>query len=645
MFGGSEEIRVALVGQPNSGKSTLFNSVCGFKVNTGNFPGTTVSFTETKVVVRGRRVRLVDLPGIYSITSHDLAEKVTRDYLLEGKVDLVINVLDASMLARSLELTLQLTEMKVPIILALNMMDEAQKKGVEVNRAQLSHLTGLAVFPVVATRGEGVKELFEAAVDFRLEHFTPVPPVYDRDVEESLARLVASYPPSLNQELALDPRFVVIRLLEMDHEFERRVARVSTDFLSNVQAERLRLAQLHQWPEESVFGSHRHAIVLNLYEKVATHKHRDRPSFRDRLDSVLMNPLGSCLVILASLLLIFYVSFWLGNSISDWMSRPFVLLYSWIKMIPYGGPRVLVTGLAEGVEAGLGIVLPYLIPLLFLFAVYEDSGMLARVAFIVDGALHRVGLHGKSVVPIILGYGCNVPALMATRNLESEAERRLAMLLIPFVACSARSVVILALVGKYLGAVAAILVYVGNLGLIFFVSYGLSKLNVHFDSGLVMEVPVLRRPFFGVIAKKVWLQLRQFIVLAWPIIIVASVALSLASLLGVDDRINRWLAPLTTGLMKLPPSVGIALFLGIFRKELTIVMIATALGTENISAVLTTQQMVTLTVFTVLYIPCLATLTTLWREGGWRTCLLSVVLNLSVALAVAGAVARLRILF
>jgi ferrous iron transport protein B len=257
-----------------------------------------------------------------------------------------------------------------------------------------------------------------------------------------------------------------------------------------------------------------------------------------------------------------------------------------------------------------------------------------------DGLLHRVGLHGKSVVPLILGFGCNVPALMATRNLESPAARRQAMLIIPFITCSARTVVILGLVGRYLGALWATGIYLGSLAVGMVVAYLLSRLNVDLNKGVIMEIPMLRLPPFKLLLKKVWWRLYEFVVVAWPIIIISSIVLAVASLYGIEDWTNRLFAPLTVGAMKLPTAVGITLFLGFFRKELTLAMLATALGTADVGSILSSQQLLTLTVFTVLYIPCLATLTTLKKEGGWRLALGSALLNTIVAVVAASIVAH-----
>ncbi len=631
---------VALAGQPNCGKSTLFNAVAGFRVDTGNFPGTSVAFAETALRVGGQPIRLIDLPGTYSISSHDPAERVARDFLLSGEVDLIVNVVDASLLSRSLELTLQLIEMEIPVILCLNMMDEARRKGIDIDADRLAHALGVAISPVVAIRGTGIEALFRQVLAVDQGPYQPVQPRYDRDVEECLGRLATRYPAALRSSLPMPDRFVALRLLEMDEDLERRAQAAAPEFVATAQRERRQLAELHGWSEAGVLASHRHALVLDVYEQVATHRRR-RPGRREAIDRWVTTPLGGLATVVASSVLAFYLAYYCGNALSGWIESPFRYLRQAIAGLDAGLPAALLLGVAEGVIAGAGIVLPYLVPLLLLLALYEDTGILPRVAFMVDGLLHRAGMHGKSVVPLILGYGCNVPAVMATRNLENPRDRLITMLVIPFTTCSARSVIILALGARYLGGAWTAGLYLGGMVVAVAVAFAVSRRGRRDCLGLVMEVPPLRPPVLAVTARKVWFRLRDFLLLAWPIIVVSSVVLAALSYYGIDAWVNRLLEPLTTGALGLPAATGIALFLGVFRKELALVMLAAALGTEDIGAVLTPGQLLTLVVFTMLYIPCVATLATLWREGGWRTCAASALLNLTVALAVGAFLARL----
>jgi len=629
-----------LAGQPNCGKSTIFNAVAGFKVNTGNFSGTTVSFTETRVYLGGRTVRLIDLPGTYSISSHDLAEKEARDFLLSGNVDVIINVLDSSILGRSLELTIQLLEMNIPMVMALNMYDESKEKGIDIDLELLNALTGVEAYPVIAVEGTGVRDLFEAALRVAKEQFRPVQPVYDRDVEECIAQISHRYPDAIREALDIDERFVIIRLLEMDEEFEHTVWKIDRDFLQFVIEKRRSLAEIHNWPEAGVFASHRHAIVFDLFEQVARVTRKTGLSFRERIDRFIINPVGGLVAIVGLLFFMFFVSFLLGDIIAGLIEAPLDAIGQKLVGMTDGIAAVAISGLYDGVVAGVGIVLPYLLPLLVLMAILEDSGLLPRIAFMVDGILHRFGLHGKSAIPIILGYGCNVPAIMAARNMEYERDRVITMLIVPFIACSARTVIILALAGKYLGAAVTTAIYAGNILIALTVSFFLSRLQADPSPGIIMDVPPLRRPYPGLVAKKVWWRLNEFLTFAWPVIAISSLVLAFLAHVGIDRVVNGILAPITTGILNLPDATGITLFLGIFRKELTLLMLNQALGTGDVATILSSAQILVLVVFTVLYIPCIATISTLWKEGGWKVALYSVMLNTTIALVVAGGLAH-----
>jgi ferrous iron transport protein B len=340
----------------------------------------------------------------------------------------------------------------------------------------------------------------------------------------------------------------------------------------------------------------------------------------------------------------FYSAFKLGEIISDVVEGPFEMLTAWAGATHVVFWKIILTGFIQGLESGAGIVLPYLVPLLFLLAIFEDTGLLPRIAFMVDGILHRFGLHGKAVMPMILGYGCSVPAIMSIRNLDTPRDRFITRLVVPFVSCSARTVVIFGLVGKFLGPYWVLVMFVGNIIVALIVSLILSRFKADLSCGIIMDVPPLRRPYLGIALKKVWIRLYEFLTLGWPVLIISSIVLSVLSLYGIDQWFNNALKPLTVGILGLPIAVGVTLFLGVFRKELALLMLVAALGTSNIGAVLSKGQIIVLTTFIILYIPCIASLTTLWKEGGWKTATASALLSFTVAIIVAGFVHILVVL-
>jgi ferrous iron transport protein B len=628
---------IALVGQPNCGKSTLFNALAGFKANTGNFPGTSVAITQSRVAFAGLHARIVDLPGTYSLTPRDGAEEVTRRYLSEHHADAVIAVVDASVLSRSVELALELLETGLPIVIALNMMDEARRKGIIVDVAALEARLGVPVVPTVATRGEGVVAVALKAMAAAKSRRPGIPPVYDRDIEAALASLLEAAPPRLAETLGVPPRFLAVRLLEADPFL---LARLTDDtnrpFLELAAAQRQYLADLHDWPEESVFGSHRHAAAMDLFEAVATVRSRGRRSKRERLDDVLMHPFWGLVFAALALAGLFLIAFVVGDRVAGLVQMPFEALGRALLPATATGLWADVgRGLLDGIAGGAGIVLPYLVPLLLVMSLMEDVGYLPRAAFLVDGLLHRVGLHGKSVIPLILGYGCNVPGILGTRILESPRDRVITALLVPLTACSARTVIILALVAATMGPLAALGVYVLNIVVTALAARLLSAIVPGSAPGLLMDIPPYRIPPVKAVLRKVWFRVREFLVNAWPVLIAASIFLGILTYLGVDTWVNQALRPVTVGVLGLPEAVGVTLFFGILRKELSLVMLFQALGTTDVASVLTAAQLLTFTLFVTFYVPCVSTLAAQVREVGWRWTLVGVGLNTSIALGVA----------
>ncbi|MBL6974090.1 MAG: ferrous iron transport protein B [Deltaproteobacteria bacterium] len=627
---------IALAGQPNCGKSTLFNALAGFKADTGNFPGSTVSYTSSEVVADGRRARIIDLPGTYSISPHDAAERVTRDYLLSGKADVLVAVVDASVLARSIELTLQLLEMGVPMVLALNMLDEAERKGIDVDVARLEKRLGIPVVPTIAIRGKGVVSVVSRALDMADRPSLGTPPIYDRDVEETVRGILDRMPGGLADGIGAPERFVALRLLEGDPVIEEVAGNADPEFLRFALDERKRLAVLHDWPEETTLSSHRHAVAMDLFEAVARVVPRRKMTLRDRLDGVVMHPVLGLGVAGAAIASLFLVAFLFGDLLAGVVSAPFESLLEVLS------PRAsesfiwaMLRGFVEGVAGGVGIVLPYLLPLLFMMSLYEDVGYLPRAAYMVDGALHRIGLHGKSVIPLILGYGCNVPAIMGTRILETPRDRILTSLLVPLIPCSARTVVILALVAALLGPLYALGVYALNIVVAAVAGRILSSMVKGSQAGLLMDVPPYRVPPLRSVLKKVWFRTYEFLVAAWPILIVASVIMGILEYVGINNWMNAVLRPLTVGLLGLPEAVGVTLFFGVLRKELSLILLFQALGTDDVAAVMSPAQILGFSLFVTFYVPCVATIATLVREVGWRWAGVSTALNTGIALAAA----------
>lgn len=626
---------IAFIGQPNCGKSTIFNYFSGYKAMVSNFPGTTVKYTTSQVVFKGEEITCVDLPGVYSLTSTDQAELESRNYLLKQEADVIVNVMDASLLSRSLELTLELMSLERPLVVALNMMDEAHRKGVRINTFKLSELLGVPVVPTISTRGTGLTELLEAAVNAGRGRVPPAQVIFSRDIEEEIAELSDHLDIRLAQELGLPFRFFLVKLLEDDPHLLSEVERRDPTILPLVRNHQIILSQSHGRPAELVIASERHSLAMHLFEQVAKVTPATKPDWRDRLDRVVTHKFWGYGVLVVIMGLFFQVVFRLGQYGEEfflsYLEVSQKLVESWLGAGTLGY-HLLGEGLFMGIFGGVAIVLPYLVPFLLGLALLEDSGYLPRVAFLMDNFMHRLGLHGKSIIPFILGYGCSVPAVMATRILESPRDRLVVALLAILIPCSARSVVIFALVAYALGPYWALGVYLFNL----LVIAVLGRLSTWFlpevSPGLIMEIPEYRRPTFRNVYHKTWRSLKDFVVVAWPILIVGSVVLSVLKYFGLDHLVNQVLGPLTTWL-GLPAAVGTTLIFGIMRKELSLVMLNEALGTTQVQSVLSQAQLLTFTVFVLFYIPCASTIAALSREVGWRGAALAVIASLSLALA------------
>jgi ferrous iron transport protein B len=624
-------MRIALVGQPNCGKSTLFNRVAGYRAMTANFPGTTVEYTETQTRIEGQDCTCMDLPGTYSLVSGDRAEMETLRHLLSGEVELIINVADASLLARSLELTLQILELEIPMVLCLNMMDEAQRKGVQIDAGKLSDLLGIPVVPAVASMGKGLPELFRRAIQVWREKGRGRTQKFSKDIEAVIGRMILLLEADWPVREKIPTRFLALKLLERDPFFLREIEEKKT-LQSQLRPLQDRLEEAHGVPPEEVISSERHALSMNLFEKAARIIHPPERDWRILVDSWVTHRVFGYLILGLVFYGFFNFIFGVGGVIEEPLLQFFGRLSEGLKDL--FGPNSLLffltQGFLQGIAGGVAIVLPYLVPFLVGLSLLEDVGYLPRVAFLMDVFMHQIGLHGKSIIPFILGYGCSIPAVMATRILEFPQHRFIVAILATLIPCAARITIIFALAAFLLGPNAALFIFALNLVVVAVSGKILSLFYPDASLGLILEIPAYQVPPLGNTLKKSWYRIREFIVIAWPILIGGSVLLAMMEYGGVEESINGILSPLT-GLLGLPESVGITLVFGLLRKELSLVMLTQALGTTEVLTVMTQTQVMVFTVFVTFYIPCLATIATLWREIGKKGALWAVLFTLAVA--------------
>ena len=628
-----EKRRIAFVGQPNCGKSTLFNHLVGYKANTSNLPGTTVEYLRSDAWVAGHRLELVDLPGTYSLIPMDEAEAQTRNYLVSEQIDAVLNVVDASLLSRSLELTLQLLELDVPVVLCLNMMDEARRKGITIDTGALSERLGIPVVEAVAIRGTGVQEAVSAAVRTASTPAPRSPVSYGTDVENAVSGL-ASYLGSQSS------RRLVIQLLEDDEAEDPVLSTLDPERTRDaVRAARRSLESARGRPTDQILSSERHAAAMDLFESVAVVGPTIQ-SARDRVDRVLMHRTFGLLAMAVILYGLFFAVFKVGTAVEGPLLAGFNRMTAWLGTVLPADSLGLaaVEGLVQGIGGALGIVLPYLVPFLLGLALLEDIGYLPRAGYLADGLMHRIGLHGKSIIPLILGYGCSVPAVMATRILESRRDRFITALLSIMIPCVARTTIIYGLVGYFVGPHLAFLLYIINIVVIALIGKWMTRLMPSITPGLILEIPSYKVPSLRVMAAKMWLRIRGFLKYAMPILVLGSIVMSLLEALDVSRYLNLAVSPVTWAL-GLPLAVGVPLGFGIFRKELSLVMLITALGTSQVATLLSTGQMFVYALFTLFYVPCIATLTVLRRELGMKQTALIVAATTGIAMAV-GLLAR-----
>ena len=631
----SRVFRIALIGQPNCGKSTIFNHLVGYKANTSNLPGTTVEYLKSEALVGGQHAEVIDLPGTYSLTSLDKAEAETRNFLINEPIDAVLNVADASLLSRSLELTLQVLELGIPMVLCLNMIDEARRKGIDIDAEALSELLGISVIPAIAVRGTGVMEAAVATTRVAREHAVAPPPTYSQDVESAIDSLEREVSGTARESSLSNARLTAIKLLESDPFFIEHAKAEAPDLLDVASSLRDRIAAQRGRSGESVLSAERHSKGMELFERVATVGTPIR-SLRDRIDRFLMHPVLGVIALGAILYGLFYIVFTVGSLVEGplvgWFDRSIELI---ARVIPADHIAFFaIQGLIQGIGGAIGIVLPYLVPFLIGLAVLEDVGYLPRAGYLADGLMHRIGLHGKSVIPFILGYGCSVPAVMATRILDSRRDRFVTAMLAVMIPCVARTTIIFGLIGYFLGPHLAFLLYVINIIVIAAAGKLLTLLFPRVTPGLILEIPSYKIPSAHVIGAKVWLRVHEFLRYAVPLLVLGSVVMSLLEYVDVNRYLNLALFPVTWSL-GLPLVLGVPLILGIFRKELSLVMLFQALGTAEVASVLTAGQMMTYTLFVLFYIPCIATIAVLRRELGNAQTGLVVATTTGIALVVA----------
>lgn len=638
----------ALAGNANVGKSVIFNQLTGSNQIIGNWPGKTVDRAEGNLSFEGCNIKVIDLPGIYSFSTFSMEEMVSRDYVALEKPDVVINVVDASVLERNLFFTLQLLEMQAPLVLCLNQIDVAKSKGMIIDKDKLQAELGIPVVFATATRGEGIYDLVREAVKVATHKPKAKPLRYRKDLEEKIDQL-QNIIEKENLGLQYPARWLAIKLLEGDTEITKVVAQKSQTVVDSTKAIGQELQASCQEPCFSIIASERYALASSIAAS-ALQQSEIWTTFSDKLEWLTTHRiLGyvTSIGVIAGLLL---WTFFVGNGLSNLISNGLSVIKPVDPSLSITQPilGIVLNGVWGGFVAGLTLIIPFVIPFYLLLAIVEDSGILIRVAFMLDSAMHKIGLHGKALIPIILGYGCNVPAIHSCKIMETRRERLLAAFAITFAPCSARTIVLFGMVALFVGIQWALLLYVVDIAIIFVLGRIAMKAVPGKSTGLIMEMSSFKMPSIKVVAKQTWARTKSIIYVVFPIYIIGSALLQALYVYNVLTPISNALAPLTVWWLGLPLAAGILLILGTVRKELILLGAVAILGTTNLMIQpggFTAIQLVVMALVSMLYIPCVSTVAILGKEFGWKATAIITAANIGAALLVGGIAFRILSLF
>lgn len=682
-----DQILVALAGNPNSGKTSLFNRFVGANQKVGNFSGVTVEKYEGVIKHRGFKIRIIDLPGTYGLTTYSPEEKITREYILYQKPDVVVNVVDTTNLERNLFLTTQLIDIEANLIVALNMYDEVEARKTEIDLDQLEKLIGTHFIPTSATQGRGISDILDHIVDLYTGEITIKKNKlsFSTTMEGFIERLanVLSTDPELSERYS--PRWLAIKLLVSDKD----VYKLVKDNPIWVKINDILIEALHTTKKEFdsdpelMLKEERFALIRGAIKETVKFAPKKKKTVTEVIDSILINRITGLPLFIFFMWLIFQMTFTLGNAPMEWLQ----LFFDWLgsavgEIITEPTARsIIVDGIISGV-GGVLVYLPNILILFFALSFLEGTGYMARAAFVIDKVMHKVGLHGKSFIPMVTGFGCSVPAFMATRTLKNKSDRITTLLIIPFMSCSAKFPVYVLIAGTFFAASEAgnILFLIYLLGiLIALITARLLKSAVFHDDSepFVMELPPYRMPSFRILLLQMWQKASLYLRKAGTIIMAASILIWIASNYPVSDnikteyeqlrndvtlsdkynedekatvltklelqeagkqlqysfigRLGKWIEPVVAPL-GFDWKLGIALVTGIAAKEIVVSTMGTLYSLGNVDE--TSQDLhdkllanpnynkavaLALMVFVLLYIPCFAASIVFHREAGkWK---------------------------
>lgn len=663
----ASDMTIGFIGNPNCGKTTLFNAYTGANLKVANWPGVTVEKVEGQIEFQGQSIHLVDLPGTYSLTSYTMEETVSRSFILSDEVDVIINVVDASALERSLYLTLQLLELGKPVVMALNMMDIVEKRGMEIDLHRFPEMLGIPVVPVSARKRRGLDALMHAAIHHKdqttpdrlihehsevthhaHDHHSEFAMVYSDEIEDKIDQII----PELERRYPNLPnyRWHAIKLLESDKEICEKYP--------------VNLPEALDRSYESDVINQKYDFIGEIISEVLLHKQR-QDVLTEKADAILTSKIWGIPVFLGIMALTFLLTFTLGDWLKGWLE----LLIDWLSGAVTNGlaavnASAMITSLVvDGIIAGVGTIVTFLPNILILFlclALLEDSGYMARVAYVMEGIMTHLGLSGKAFIPMLLGFGCTVPAIMASRALENERDRYKVMLVTPFMSCNARLTIYILFAEMFFGDNAMVVAY--SMYLIGIVVAIVVSAIIHLldrkksVNYLMIELPEYKLPDSRTVAIYVWEKVKDYLGKAGTTIFIATIIIWVLLNFGaggyVTDMsesfgavIGHWIAPFFAPVGLGFWQIAVALIAGISAKEVVVSSCAVLFGIVNASSPegmvefsaalgsigFGSLNALCLMVFCLLYIPCTATLATIRRESSTRYMLVTAAFQLAVA--------------
>ncbi|WP_285945473.1 ferrous iron transport protein B [Dubosiella newyorkensis] len=639
-----KEITVAFIGNPNCGKTTLFNAYTGANLKVANWPGVTVERMEGAIEDHGHKIKLVDLPGTYSLTSYTMEESVSRDFIVSDEVDVIVDVVDTSSLERSLYLTLQLLELNKPVVIAANMMDIVEKRGIDLDLHRLSEILGVPCVPVVARKKKGLKALMHAALhqaeesnainhqpmeierDIVRDHAM----IYTSDIEEKIGQVEDQIPLEADRN-----RWIAIGLLENDEVLQQKYPLDLKKIAGESISDRI-VNEKYDYIERIM-----HEVLLGKESK---------EDLTDKIDSYLTHPIFGILFFFLIMALVFMLTFTIGDYISGYLETLIEMFNDAIHnfLLQIHVSDWLISLVCDGIISGVGGIITFLPNITILFialAFLEDSGYMARVAYVMNGIMGKLGLSGRAFIPMVLGFGCTVPAIMASRTLESMKDRRRVMLITPFMSCSAKLPTYILLSGMFFQEHAMWVAYsmylIGILVAlaVAFISSKIEKAKEY--KPLLIELPIYKMPSLHTVYVYVWEKVKDFLQKAGTTIFIASIVLwvllnfgihgyssdissSFAAMIG--KTITPVLVPVGLGFWQ----IAVALLAGISAKEVVVSSLGVLFGISDLNSVSAEGGMqqallmigfnslnaYCMMLFVLLYIPCFASLATIKKESG-----------------------------